>query len=72
MQPQGAVWPLSDLQAQLAAKHILGKFSLPNNLETLAQKDAEFIDKEFIAAKRHTIEVHYHQYKNELKKYIAQ
>ena len=70
VQPQGAVWPLSDLQSQLAAKHIAGAFPLPNNLAELAQKDAEFIDKEFIAAKRHTIEVHYHQYKKELNKCI--
>ncbi|NJN77737.1 MAG: hypothetical protein HC803_04905 [Saprospiraceae bacterium] len=28
-QPQGAIWPLSDLQAQLAAKYISGNFSLP-------------------------------------------
>ena len=51
VQPQGAVWPLSDLQSQLAAKHISGEFPLPNNLEQLARKDAEFIDKEFIISK---------------------
>ena len=71
VQPQGAVWPLSDLQSQLAAKYIAGEFAMPDNLEALAQQDAAFIEKEFIAAKRHTIEVHYHHYKNELLKKIG-
>lgn len=69
-QPQGAIWPLSDLQAQLAAKYILGEFQLPKNIEELAKKDAEFIQKEFIPSKRHTIEVHYHQFRKALLKQL--
>lgn len=70
-QPQGAVWPLADLQAQLAAKYISGKFKLPNDIQVLAEKDAEFIQKEFIPSKRHTIEVHYHQFQKALLKQLS-
>ncbi len=69
-QPQGAIWPLSDLQAKLAAKYINGQFKTPKNLDELAEKDADFIQKEFIPSKRHTIEVHYHQFRNALLKQL--
>jgi thioredoxin reductase len=69
-QPQGAIWPYSDLQAKLAANYIMGRWSLPSNLAELAEKDASHIDREFIKAKRHTIEVHAHEFERALKKQI--
>ena len=62
VQPQGAVWPLSDAQSQLAANYIIGNFNLPANVPPLAAKDSDYIDKSFLKRKRHTIEVHYHPY----------
>ncbi len=70
VQPQGAVWPLSDRQAQLAGNYIMGRWQLPNNLQQLAEKDSDYIDREFLAAKRHTIEVHYYPYLRQLQKQI--
>lgn len=71
-QPQGAIWPLSDYQGQLAAKYISGNWILPPRLADLAQQDAEAISKKFIPSKRHAIEVHYpellRRLKNELKR----
>ena len=67
-QPQGAVWPLSDYQAQLAAKYILQKWKPKGDLKQLAEQDSNEITKEFLAAKRHTIEVHYHSFLRKLKK----
>jgi hypothetical protein len=67
-QPQGAVWPLSDYQARLAAKYILGKWKPKGAIRQLAENDANEISKEFLAAKRHTIEVHYHSFLQQLKK----
>ena len=69
-QPQGAVWPLSDAQSQIAGNYISGKWKLPKNLKELAEKDADQIEKEFLHRKRHTVEVHYHQYLRSLKKQI--
>jgi hypothetical protein len=70
VQPQGAVWPLSDLQSKLAANYITGKYNLPPNLQEKAEKEADDIEKEFIKRKRHSIEVHYHSYARKLRKLI--
>lgn len=69
-QPQGAIWPLSDLQAKLAANMVMGRWQQPANLKELAGKDSDFIEKEFTRSKRHTIEVHYHRFRKRLLKQI--
>jgi len=70
IQPQGAVWPASDLQSKLVANHIIGNWELPTNLAELAEKDSDEIDKAFLKRKRHTIEVDYHHHMRDLKKQI--
>ena len=69
-QPQGAIWPLSDYQAKLAANYVTGRWPMPENIRELAEKDADVIDREFIKTKRHTIEVHYHPFLRKLKQQI--
>ena len=68
VQPQGAVWPLSDYQSLLAAKYISGKYQLPENLAEKAEQEADQIARDFHAAKRHAVEVHYHPFLRKLKK----
>ncbi|MFK8161998.1 MAG: flavin-containing monooxygenase [Lewinella sp.] len=70
-QPQGAIWPLSDAQAQLAAAYIAGNYELPGNLAALAAADSDHIEQEFTRSKRHTIEVHYHPFLRRLLKEIG-
>ncbi|NNF35999.1 MAG: NAD(P)-binding domain-containing protein [Saprospiraceae bacterium] len=70
VQPQGAVWPLSDAQAQLAANYIIGNYRIPANVGALARKDSDFIERSFLKSKRHTIEVHYHPYLKTLQREI--
>jgi len=70
VQPQGSVWPLSDAQSKLAANYVMGRWSLPSRLRELADNDADQIEREFIKSKRHTIEVHFHPYLNQLLKEI--
>lgn len=70
-QPQGAIWPLSDAQAQLAAAYIAGSYQLPANLAELAAADSDQIEKEFASSKRHTIEVHYHPFLRRLLKELG-
>ena len=70
-QPQGAIWPLSDAQGQLAAAYIAGKYQLPTNLAELAAADSDHIEKEFTSSKRHTIEVHYHPFLRRLLKEVG-
>lgn len=69
-QPQGCIWPLSDAQAKLAANYVMGRWRLPANLRELSERDSDDIEKDFIKAKRHTIEVHYHPYLNKLLREI--
>lgn len=69
-QPQGSVWPLSDAQSKLAANYIQGRWALPDNVVELAGQDSEQIERAFLKAKRHTIEVHYHSYLKKLMREI--
>lgn len=69
-QPQGAVWPLSDAQSKVAANYIAGRWDLPTNVEVLAEKDSDQIEKEFLQRKRHTVEVHYHEYLRQLRRQV--
>jgi thioredoxin reductase len=71
-QPQGAIWPASDYQAKLAANYVMGRWKMPDNIKALAEKDADYISKEFLSSKRHTIEVHFHQFLRDLTKQIPQ
>lgn len=70
VQPQGAIWPLSDYQSKLASNYVMGRWNRPENIRELAEKDSDYIDKQFLKRKRHTIEVHYHTYLKSLKKEI--
>ena len=67
-QPQGCIWPLSDYEAKLCANLIMGRWQLPKNLAELAERDADFIAQQFMATKRHSIEVHYHDFLRKLQR----
>ena len=68
VQPQGCIWPLADYQSKLVANLVAGRWSLPDNLPQLAERDSDHIGKQFMATKRHAIEVHYHPFVKELTK----
>ncbi len=70
LQPQGCVWPLSDLQSKLVANIIAGKARLPENIDQLAEEEASQIAREFISAKRHSVEVHFAPFVKKLKRHI--
>jgi len=70
-QPQGAIWPGSELQARLAARAIKGEWQPPGNLPDLAREDADEIERRFIHRRRHTIEVDYHEFVKRLKKQLV-
>ena len=69
-QPQGAIWPLSDAQAKLAANYVMQRYQLPRDLARKAEREADQIAKDFIKSKRHTVEVHFHPFLQELLKEI--
>ena len=70
IQPQGAIWPISDVQSELAALYITGQYQLPKDLNTLSIKEADSIQKKFLKRKRHTIEVEFHDFVSKVKKEI--
>lgn len=70
IQPQGAVWPISDRQAKLAANWIMGRYQLPSNLMELAQRESEEIKQRFLKRKRHSIEVDFHECMKRLQQEI--
>lgn len=70
-QPQGAIWPGSELQAKLTAHIIKGTYKLPSDLHELARKEADEIDRMYIKRKRHVIEVDYHDFTRKIKKQLA-
>jgi len=67
-QPQGAIWPLSDAQSKLGANYVMGRWKLPTNIKALAEADSDYIEKEFLKAKRHTVEVHFDSFLKTLQK----
>lgn len=70
LQPQGCIWPLSDMQAKLAANIIMERQRIPANVRALAERDSDEIARNFLHAKRHTVEVHFQPFFNKLRKLI--
>jgi hypothetical protein len=71
-QPQGAIWPLSELQARLAAAYIDGAYLWPEDMQPRAEAEADAIGQQFLKSKRHTIEVDFHAFRKRLKKELAE
>jgi cation diffusion facilitator CzcD-associated flavoprotein CzcO len=70
VQPQGAVWPLSEAQSCLVAKFINGKWTLPSNVGDLAKAEGANAEKAFLSSPRHAVEVHFHPYLRKLERQI--
>lgn len=71
-QPQGAIWPFSDLQAELAAHYMSGAYQLPTDIAAKAEADSDEIEREFEPGKQHTIEVHTHTFERKVMREIRQ
>jgi hypothetical protein len=69
-QPQGCIWPLSDMQAKVAANCIMGRWPMPANLRELAEAECDEIERDFIHSKRHSLEVHFFPFLNKLKRQV--
>lgn len=66
MQPLGCIWPLSEAQSELVAQYLLGRYSLPPNVEQRIEKEVQRIRKSYINVPRHTIEVDFHDFIKEI------
>ena len=72
VQPQGSVWPLSEVQARLVAKILKGEWSVPGNLQQLAVEEGKAVEREFLKSPRHSVEVHFLPYLKKLEKLVKQ
>src|SRR5699024_1858873 len=70
LQPVGPVMPLSEIQAKLAAKGILGHGEQPRRRDTVAQlaKHDRRNKKQFYSSPRHTMEVDFDHYLWEMER----
>nr|WP_281720188.1 NAD(P)-binding domain-containing protein [Nitrosomonas nitrosa] len=66
IQPQGCIWPLTDLQSRLLGQLLTNKIKLPPNWRERAIAEAKYWQRQFIARPRHSIEVHYRPYMKQL------
>ncbi|MCW5602701.1 NAD(P)-binding domain-containing protein [Nitrosomonas sp.] len=66
IQPQGCIWPLTDLQSRLLGQLLTNKIKLPPNWRERAIAEAKYWQRQFIARPRHSIEVHYRPYMRQL------
>jgi len=66
VQPLGCIWPLSDLQAKIAANAIIGNYRPPATMRAQIERDINQRRRQFVAAKRHNVEVEYLPFRRRL------
>ena len=70
VQPLGAIFPLSEVQAEYAAKCLSGKSSLPSEaaMRKRIEQDRDAMEKRYVKSKRHTIQVDFYPYMAAVRK----
>jgi hypothetical protein len=69
-QPQGAIWPLCDLQSKLVANYIAGRYDLPADMRQRIAEEVERIRRRYLNTPRHNTEVEYHPFYRALEREI--
>ncbi len=67
-QPIGCIWPLADYQARLACEEILGNYVRPADLRAAIKFEMEHPHFNFTRELRHSTEVDYHRFRQDLRK----
>ena len=70
-QPFGCIWPLADYQAMLACAEIVGRYRRPADMRAAVQQEVDNPHYEFEAGSRHSTQVDYHLFREELKQELA-
>lgn len=70
VQPLGAIIPIAEAQARLVAEHVRGRYALPSPERMNAEMDSERrrMYSRFVTSARHTMEVDFDRYIDDLKK----
>jgi len=69
-QPQGAIWPLCDLQSKLAANYIAGRYDLPADMRQRIANELQLIRARYLNTPRHNTEIEYHPFERALRRAI--
>jgi hypothetical protein len=72
LQPIGCIWPLAELQGQLVANAIAGRYRLPADLESRIAAEVRRTERTFMGTPRHSTEVDYHPFRKALLDEIPQ
>ncbi len=70
-QPLGCIWPLADHQARIACAEIRGKYHRPENLREKIAHEMAHPHYDWEAGPRHSTEVDYHMFRDELLAELA-
>lgn len=65
-QPLGCIWPLSDYQARLAAKHVKGEWQRPDDIGARIDHELANPHYDFLKHTKHAVEVDYTRFRKEL------
>jgi len=71
IQPLGCIWALADLQAELAAQTIKGRWKRPADMKRRIVLEHEADARRFRQTVRHAVEVDFHDYRNLMRSEIA-
>jgi len=66
-QPLGCIWPLADYQAKLACREIKSLYSRPVDMAAEIEHEINHPHYPFLGGARHSTEVDYHLFRQELK-----
>ncbi len=69
-QPQGCIWPISEMQGKLFAQYVLGRYDLPKDVRKRVQKEIREIEKKYLGTPRHNTEVDFHTFHKRVRKEI--
>ncbi|HYO87530.1 MAG TPA: NAD(P)-binding domain-containing protein [Candidatus Limnocylindrales bacterium] len=70
VQPLGAIWPLADLQSQLVANAITGRYTPPADMRDQIARDLAYRSRQYTASPRHTVEVEFYPFLEALKREV--
>ncbi|KAM4023012.1 flavin-containing monooxygenase 5-like isoform 1-T2 [Anomaloglossus baeobatrachus] len=73
IQPLGAIMPISELQCRLATRIFAGQIRLPSisGMKEDIRKKKEEMEKRYVCSQRHTIQVDYLEYMDELAELLG-
>ncbi|VDM75389.1 unnamed protein product [Strongylus vulgaris] len=73
VQPTGSIMPISEIQTRVFVAALNGKIRLPSKakMEKDIKRKHEIMAKEFIVSRRHTIQVYYVDYMDEIAKLLG-